>query len=151
MEAAYWEMAMTDIRSALGLLRPIYDESDGEDGYVSLEVSPALAHDTDGTVRDARRFHETIALPNLFVKVPATREGVPAIETMIGEGRSINVTLIFGLDRYDEVMEAYLRGPRGARGGGPRRGAAPCGQRGLLLRQPGRHRGRPAPGGPGRG
>ena len=110
VEAAYWEMAMTDIRSALGMLRPLYDESDGEDGYVSLEVSPALAHDTDGTVRDARRFHETIALPNLFVKVPATREGVPAIETMIGEGRSINVTLIFGLDRYDEVMEAYLRG-----------------------------------------
>ena len=110
VEAAYWEMAMTDIRSALGLLRPLYDESDGEDGYVSLEVSPALAHDTEGTVRDARRFHETIALPNLFVKVPATREGVPAIETMIGEGRSINVTLIFGLDRYDEVMEAYLRG-----------------------------------------
>jgi len=110
VEAAYWEMAMTDIRSALGMLRPLYDESDGEDGYVSLEVSPALAHDTDGTVRDARRFHETIALPNLFVKVPATREGVPAIQTMIGEGRSINVTLIFGLDRYDEVMEAYLQG-----------------------------------------
>ena len=110
VEAAYWEMATTDITSALGLLRPIYDESDGEDGFVSLEVSPALAHDTDGTVRDARRFHETIALPNLFVKVPATREGVPAIETLIGEGRSINVTLIFGLDRYDEVMEAYLRG-----------------------------------------
>ncbi len=110
VEAAYWEMATTDITSALGLLRPIYDESDGEDGFVSLEVSPALAHDTDGTVRDARRFHEAIALPNLFVKVPATREGIPAIETMIGEGRSINVTLIFGLDRYDEVMEAYLRG-----------------------------------------
>ena len=110
VESAYWEMAMTDIGSALGLLRPLYDESDGEDGYVSLEVSPALAHDTDGTVRDARRFHDTIAQPNLFVKVPATREGVPAIETLIGEGRSINVTLIFGLDRYDEVMEAYLRG-----------------------------------------
>ena len=110
VENAYWEMAMTDIGSALGLLRALYDESDGEDGYVSLEVSPALAHDTDGTVRDARRFHDTIAQPNLFVKVPATREGVPAIETLIGEGRSINVTLIFGLDRYDEVMEAYLRG-----------------------------------------
>ncbi len=110
VESAYWEMAMTDISSALGLLRPLYEESDGEDGYVSLEVSPALAHDTDGTVRDARRFHDTVARPNLFVKVPATREGVPAIETLIGEGRSINVTLIFGLDRYDEVMEAYLRG-----------------------------------------
>ena len=110
VEAAYWEMAMTDIGRALGLLRPLYDQSDGEDGYVSLEVSPVLAHDTEGTLRDARRFHETIAEPNLFVKVPATREGVPAIETLIGEGHSINVTLIFGLDRYDEVMEAYLRG-----------------------------------------
>src|SRR5580692_11468656 len=110
VEAAYWEMATTDIKSALGLLRRLYDESDGEDGYVSLEVSPTLAHDTEGTVRDALKFHETIAQPNLLVKVPATREGVPAIETLIGGGRSINVTLIFGLDRYDEVMEAYLSG-----------------------------------------
>ena len=92
------------------MLRPTYDESDGEDGFVSLEVSPARAHDTDGTVRDARQLHDSIAQPNLLVKVPATLAGVPAIETLIGEGRSINVTLIFGLDRYDEVMEAYLRG-----------------------------------------
>ena len=92
------------------MLRPLYDESDREDGFVSLEVSPALAHDTDGTVRDARMLHERIDEPNLFVKVPATREGIPAIETLIGDGHSINVTLIFGLDRYDEVMEAYLRG-----------------------------------------
>jgi transaldolase len=110
VEEAYWEMATTDIKDALALLRPTYDESDGEDGFVSLEVSPALAHDTEGTVRDARKLHDTIAEPNLLVKVPATRAGVPAIETLIGEGRSINVTLIFGLDRYDEVMEAYLRG-----------------------------------------
>jgi transaldolase len=110
VESAYWELAITDILDALQLLRPTYDASDGEDGYVSLEVSPALAHDTDGTVRDARMLHERIAQPNLFVKVPATREGVPAIRTMIGEGRSINVTLIFGIDRYDEVMEAYISG-----------------------------------------
>ncbi len=110
VEAAYWEMATTDIKSALEMLRPLYDTSDHEDGFVSLEVSPSLAHDTEGTVRDARKFHDTIARPNLLVKVPATREGVPAIETLIGEGRSVNVTLIFGLDRYDEVMEAYLRG-----------------------------------------
>ena len=110
VEGAYWEMATTDIQDALALLRPRYDGSDAEDGFVSLEVSPALAHDTEGTVRDARRFHDAIAQPNLLVKVPATREGVPAIETLIGEGRSINVTLIFGLDRYDEVMEAYLAG-----------------------------------------
>jgi transaldolase len=110
VESAYWEMAITDIVDALSLLRPLYDESDREDGFVSLEVSPALAHDTEGTVRDARMLHERVDQPNLFVKVPATREGVPAIETLIGEGHSINVTLIFGLDRYDEVMEAYLRG-----------------------------------------
>ncbi len=110
VESAYWEMAITDINHALEMLRPMYDESDGEDGFVSLEVSPALAHDTEGTVRDARMLHDRIKQPNLFVKVPATKAGVPAIETLIGEGRSINVTLIFGLDRYDEVMEAYLSG-----------------------------------------
>ncbi len=110
VEEAYWEMAITDIKDALELLGPLYDESDHEDGFVSLEVSPSLAHDTEGTVRDARTFHGAIARPNLLVKVPATREGVPAIQTLIGEGRSINVTLIFGLDRYDEVMEAYLAG-----------------------------------------
>jgi transaldolase len=110
VEGAYWEMAITDIVDALGMLRPLYDESDGEDGFVSLEVSPAQAHSTADTVASARELHGRIALPNLFVKVPATREGIPAIETLIGEGHSINVTLIFGLDRYDEVMEAYLRG-----------------------------------------
>jgi transaldolase len=73
-------------------------------------VSPALAHDTEGTVRDARKLHSEIDQPNLLVKVPATKEGVPAIQTMISEGKSINVTLIFGIDRYDEVIEAYLSG-----------------------------------------
>src|SRR5271163_2485966 len=110
VDSAYWEMAITDIDNALQLLRPVYDESDGEDGYVSLEVSPALAHDTETTVRDARMLHTRIAQPNLLVKVPATKEGVPAIATLISEGRSINVTLIFGLDRYDEVIEAYISG-----------------------------------------
>jgi transaldolase len=110
VESAYWELAITDINDALAMLRPLYDDSDHEDGFVSLEVSPAQAHDTDATVKSARQLHERIAQPNLLVKIPATKEGVPAIETMIGEGRSINVTLIFGLDRYDEVMEAYLRG-----------------------------------------
>ncbi len=110
VEGAYWEMAVTDIEDALNMLRPLYDESDGEDGFVSLEVSPAQAHDTEATLKSARELHERIAQPNLLVKVPATREGVPAIEALIGEGRSINVTLIFGIDRYDEVMEAYLKG-----------------------------------------
>ncbi len=110
VDSAYWEMAITDIDSALALLRPLYDESDREDGFVSLEVSPALAHDTDKTLKAARDLHARIDQPNLLVKVPATKEGVPAIQTLIGEGHSINVTLIFGLDRYDEVMEAYLKG-----------------------------------------
>jgi transaldolase len=110
VESAYWELAISDIEGGLKLLRPTYDTSDGEDGFVSLEVSPALAHDTDGTVRDARMLHDRIKEPNLLVKVPATRECVPSINTLIGEGRSINVTLIFGIDRYDEVMEAYISG-----------------------------------------
>jgi transaldolase len=110
VESAYWELAITDITNALELLRPTYETSDGEDGYVSLEVAPARAHQTDGTIEDARMLHERIHTPNLLVKVPATKEGVPAINTLIGEGRSINVTLIFGLDRYDEVMEAYISG-----------------------------------------
>jgi transaldolase len=110
VEGAYWEMAITDINDALAMLRPLYDESDHEDGFVSLEVSPAQAHETESTVKSARDLHTRIAQPNLLVKIPATKQGIPAIETMIGEGRSINVTLIFGLDRYDEVMEAYLRG-----------------------------------------
>jgi transaldolase len=110
VDSAYWELAITDIGHALELLRPVYDNSDGEDGFVSLEVSPALAHDTETTVRDARMLHTRIAQPNLLVKIPATKEGVPAIKTMISEGRSINVTLIFGIDRYDDVVEAYISG-----------------------------------------
>jgi len=110
VDSAYWELAITDIVNGLELLRPTYENSDGEDGYVSLEVSPALAHDTESTVRDARKLHTRIAKPNLLVKVPGTKEGVPAIKTLISEGRNINVTLIFGLDRYDEVIEAYISG-----------------------------------------
>jgi transaldolase len=91
-------------------LRPVYEDSEGEDGFVSLEVSPALVHDTDGTLRAARTLHERIAQPNLLVKVPGTKEGVPAVQTLIGEGHSINVTLIFGIDRYDDVIEAYISG-----------------------------------------
>jgi transaldolase len=110
VDAAYWELVTQDINDALDLLRPIYDESDGGDGFVSLEVSPALAHDTSQTITDARKLHVTIDKPNLLVKIPATKEGVPAIKQMISEGRSINVTLIFGLDRYDAVVEAYISG-----------------------------------------
>jgi transaldolase len=101
VDDAYWEMVVQDIEDALGVLRPVYDSSGGADGFVSLEVAPALARDTGGSVAAAR---------NLLVKVPGTAEGVPAIHQLISEGRSINVTLIFSIERYDKVMEAYLSG-----------------------------------------
>jgi transaldolase len=106
----YWAMALRDIRGALDVFAPLYESSKGGDGFASVEVAPDLAHDTDGTIASARRLHEAIARPNLLVKIPATAEGVPAIRQMISEGRSINVTLIFSLDRYNDVMEAYLQG-----------------------------------------
>ncbi len=118
IEDAYWELVVTDICDALELLRPLHEESSGADGFVSLEVSPALANDTAGTLEMARSLHERIDRPNLLVKVPATPAGIPAIRELIGEGRSINVTLIFGLDRYNEVMEAYLSGLELCRDGG---------------------------------
>jgi transaldolase len=107
---AYWELVIKDIEDALAVLRPVHEESRGADGFVSLEVAPALAHDTAGTVSSALALHDRIDQPNLFVKVPATLEGVAAIATLIGGGHSINVTLIFGLERYDQVIEAYLSG-----------------------------------------
>ncbi|MEA3054995.1 MAG: transaldolase [Actinomycetota bacterium] len=109
-EDAYWTMAMDDIRTALGILRPVFDESGGNDGFVSLEVSAALAHDPVTTTADAIRFHDTIAEPNLMVKIPATAEGVRSIREVIASGRNVNVTLIFSLERYAEVMEAYIAG-----------------------------------------
>jgi transaldolase len=110
VEDAYWDVVFDDIREALAVLRSVYDSSDGSDGFVSLELSPSLAHDTAQSIADARRFHETIALPNLMVKIPATVEGLPAIQQMYAEGRNINITLIFSVQRYDAVIEAYLAG-----------------------------------------
>ncbi|MGH9076172.1 MAG: transaldolase [Acidimicrobiales bacterium] len=110
VDAAFWEMAIDDVRGALGILRPIYDGSGGGDGFVSLEVAPALARHTAATVDAARSIHSRVNLPNLMVKIPATAEGVPAIRQMIADGRNINVTLIFSLPRYDEVIEAYISG-----------------------------------------
>ena len=110
VEDAYWAMAVTDVSDALSVLRPVHDAAGGADGFVSIEVSPRLAKDTDGTIASARDLHERIDRPNLMVKIPATREGVPAIHQMVAEGRNINVTLIFGLERYGEVIEAYLSG-----------------------------------------
>jgi len=110
IDEAYWAMVSTDIEDALRILRPVHDASNGEDGYVSVEVDPGLANDVDGTIEAARELHNDIDEPNLYVKIPATAEGVTAIQTMISEGRSINVTLIFSLERYEAVMEAYLAG-----------------------------------------
>jgi transaldolase len=110
VDDAYWELVIDDIVHALALLRGVHEESQGKDGFVSLEVAPALAHDTAGTVKLALSLHERIDTANLLVKVPATSEGVPAIHQLIAAGKSINVTLIFGLERYDAVMEAYLSG-----------------------------------------
>ena len=110
IDEIYWTMVSDDISEALAVLRPVHDASDGVDGFVSVEVDPGLARDTERTVASARALHERIDEPNLFVKIPATEEGVPAIRQMISEGRSINVTLIFSIDRYLDVMEAYLSG-----------------------------------------
>jgi transaldolase len=110
VEDAYWDMVIDDINGALDVLTPTFESAGGADGFVSLEVAPAVAHDTTGTIEMARSLHERIHRPNLLVKIPATPEGVPAIEQMIAEGRSINVTLIFSLERYAEVIEAYLSG-----------------------------------------
>jgi transaldolase len=98
------------VGEACDLLRPVWDEGGGRDGYVSIEVDPTLAYDTEATTTQAARLHGLIDRPNLFVKIPATKPGLPAIEDMIAKGKSINVTLIFSLERYVEVAEAYIRG-----------------------------------------
>jgi transaldolase len=106
----FLKLAVQDVQNACDLLRRVWDGGQGQDGYVSIEVDPNLAHDTQGTIDEAQRLHELVDRPNCFVKIPATKEGLPAIEEMIARGRSINVTLIFSLERYAEVVEAYLRG-----------------------------------------
>lgn len=107
---AYEAVAIADIRDACDLFRVVYDAAGGHDGFVSLEVSPELAHDTARTIADARRLWKTVDRPNLMVKVPGTNEGIPAIEQLISEGLNVNVTLLFSLAGYGRVMEAYLRG-----------------------------------------
>ncbi len=116
VEASYWKLVVSDIEAALAILRPVYDESDGLDGYVSVEVDPGLARDSIATEAEARLLHERIDEPNVYIKIPATAEGLDPIRIMISEGRSVNVTLIFSLDRYAEVMEAYIAGLEAAEG-----------------------------------
>jgi transaldolase len=107
---AYWELVTSDVSAACAVTRPLHDDAHGTDGFVSVEVAPDLAGDTAGTIRAARGLHQRIDEPNLMVKIPATAQGVPAIEAMTAEGHNINVTLIFSLSRYAEVIEAYLTG-----------------------------------------
>ncbi len=109
-ESIFWELAIEDIRTACDLFRPLYEETDGEDGYVSIEVSPYLAHDTARTVAQAKELWARVGRPNLMIKIPATKEGLPAIRQTIAVGINVNVTLIFSIARYLEVMDAYLSG-----------------------------------------
>jgi transaldolase len=103
-------LARDDIRAACDILRPVWDAGHGKDGWVSLEVDPNLAHETDATVEEAKRLHALVERPNLFIKIPATREGLRAIEETIAAGIPVNVTLIFSLQRHREVADAYIRG-----------------------------------------
>ncbi len=106
----YEALAVADIRQAADLLRLLYEQTDGLDGYVSLEVSPTLAHDTNGTIADAKRLFDVVGRPNVMIKIPATPAGIPAIETVIASGISVNVTLIFSLTQYEAAAEAYIKG-----------------------------------------
>jgi transaldolase/glucose-6-phosphate isomerase len=125
VEEIYEALTLDDIRRAANLLRPVYDQTGGADGYVSLEVSPALAHDTEGTIAEARRLFAALDRPNVMIKVPATPAGIPAIETLIGEGVNVNVTLMFSLAHYEAVAEAYIAGLEklAADGGDPSTGS----------------------------
>lgn len=123
VEEAYWDLAVADVSDALELLRGVYDSSAACDGYVSIEVAPTLADDTPATLEAARNLYARIQAPNLLVKIPATPAGVDAIRQLTAEGQNINVTLIFSLQRYSEVIEAYIGGLERfvAAGGNPAR------------------------------
>ncbi|GJM24095.1 MAG: transaldolase [Phycisphaerae bacterium] len=106
----YDTITRTDIAATADLLRPVYDKTDGVDGYVSIEVNPKLANDMPGTLAEARRLFQTLNRPNIMIKIPGTAEGIPAIEECIATGININVTLIFSADVYEDIMQAYIRG-----------------------------------------
>lgn len=105
----YDTLTVRDVQDACDILRPVFDESGGTDGFVSLEVSPYLARDTEGTKAEARRLYGAVDRPNCYIKIPGTQEGIPAIEEMLYEGVNINVTLLFSIERYAEVAQAYVR------------------------------------------
>jgi transaldolase len=110
VKAIYEALSQRDVQSAADEFRPLYDKTEGMDGYVSLEVNPHLAHDTRGTMEEARRLWAALNRPNVLIKVPATAEGLPVIQQLISEGINVNVTLLFGIPRYRQVVEAYLAG-----------------------------------------
>jgi transaldolase len=114
----YEGLAIKDIQDTADVLRPVYDRTKAHDGYVSLEVSPELAKDTQGTLEEARRLWAAVSRPNLMIKVPATSEGVPAIKALLSEGINVNVTLLFARDRYEEVARTYIEGIEGAAAAG---------------------------------
>ena len=109
-ESIFWQLAIKDIQDACDIFTVLYEETDGSDGYVSLEVSPYLANETEGTVRQAAELWERVNRPNLMIKIPATKAGLPAIRQTIAAGINVNVTLIFSIERYREVMDTYLSG-----------------------------------------
>jgi transaldolase len=108
----YEALTVKDVQDACDILKPIYDQSKGIDGFVSLEVSPYLARDTEGSINEARRLYKSVNRANCYIKIPGTKEGVPAIEQMLYEGVNINITLLFSIDNYEEVTFAYLRALR---------------------------------------
>jgi transaldolase len=110
VEDTFWDLAVADVGGAADVLAPVHEETEGRDGFVSIEVSPLLAHDTDATIAQAAALHDRLARPNIMIKIPATPEGLPAITSTIGAGINVNVTLIFDLERYEEVIDAYLAG-----------------------------------------
>ena len=117
-DEAIFAITTDDVRNGADIFRPVYDATHGVDGRVSIEVSPDLAHDTDATIAQAKQLWETVDRPNVLIKIPATKAGLPAITEVIGSGISVNVTLIFSLERYGEVIDAYLAGLEQAREAG---------------------------------
>lgn len=118
VDAAVFRITTDDVRQAADVLRPVYDATDGVDGRVSIEVDPRLAKDTEGTIASAKSLWSTVDRPNVFIKIPATREGLPAITAVLAEGISVNVTLIFSIERYGEVLDAFESGLEKAKANG---------------------------------
>ena len=142
--AAYLRIAIEDVQAACDVMRPVYDELDRYDGYVSLEVEPAVAHDTDATAKQAKELWEAVDRPNVMIKIPGTPEGVQAIEDATADGINVNVTLLFSVESYENIAEAYIRGMERRKEAGESPGRA---LGGVVLRLARGHRGGQAPGG----